>query len=102
MSMGDTITRTVDLPSPGPADRGQDAAALQRSAAAASERGLLRVRRAVAGVVTGLLLLFTLRLWFIDGLARRSTIDGPSMAPALRGASYAVDCHDCGFPFACD
>jgi len=102
MSTGDTITRTVDLPSPGSADRASDAAELQRSAAAASDRHLFRLRWTVAGVVAGVLLLAGLRLWFIDGLVRRATIDGSSMAPALCGASYAVDCHDCGFSFSCD
>jgi len=42
------------------------------------------------------------RLWFIEGLVRRVTIAGPSMAPALCGESYAVICGDCGFRFRCD
>jgi hypothetical protein len=102
MSTGDTITRTVDPASPGSIGRSQDAGELQRASAAESERHLARLRWAVAGTIAGLLLLAGLRLWFIDGLARRATIDGPSMAPTLGGASYAVDCGDCGFSFSCD
>ena len=49
-----------------------------------------------------LLALAGLRLSFIDGLWRRASIDGPSMVPALRGASYALTCADCRFPFRCD
>jgi signal peptidase I len=43
-----------------------------------------------------------IRLWFIQGLLRRITIDGPSMAPALCGAHYEVTCRECQFHFRCD
>src|SRR5688572_17681306 len=46
--------------------------------------------------------LAALRVWFVEGLLRRVTIDGPSMAPALSGAHYDVTCGDCGFPFRID
>jgi type IV secretory pathway protease TraF len=46
--------------------------------------------------------LAAIRLSFVDGIWRRVTIDGPSMAPALLGRHYQVTCGDCQFPFACD
>ncbi|MFT3920979.1 MAG: hypothetical protein QM778_00445 [Myxococcales bacterium] len=42
------------------------------------------------------------RLSFVQGLLRRITIIGPSMAPALYGRHFAVVCADCGFQFSCD
>jgi signal peptidase S26 family len=63
---------------------------------------LARLKRFVAATAFTLTLLVAVRLWFVEGLLRRVTIDGPSMAPALCGASYRVLCADCGFGFRCD
>ena len=83
MSAGESITRTVVPP-------------------AAADRRLVRIQWAVAATALGLVVLAIVRLWLIDGLWRRVTIDGPSMAPALCGAHFLVTCNDCGFPFRCD
>ena len=64
--------------------------------------GVNRIQRMVAASAVGLILLAGARLWFIEGLLGRVTIDGPSMAPALCGAHYEVACGDCGFSFPCD
>ncbi|HMC11763.1 MAG TPA: S24/S26 family peptidase, partial [Pirellulaceae bacterium] len=61
-----------------------------------------RVRRAVVAVAVVLVLFTGIRLSLVEGLVRRVTIDGPSMAPAFCGAHYAVGCGDCGFSFQCD
>lgn len=42
------------------------------------------------------------RLSFIQGIFRRVTIDGPSMAPHLLGSHFNVICTDCKFAFSCD
>jgi hypothetical protein len=70
--------------------------------AAPADRRLVRIQWAVAATALGLVVLAIVRLWFIDGLLRRVTIDGPSMAPALCGANFLATCDDCGFPFRCD
>jgi Signal peptidase, peptidase S26 len=67
-----------------------------------SNQTLQRLARSVATTTAAIVLLITLRLSCIDGLMRRVTIDGPSMAPAFRGQSYLVTCADCEFPFRCD
>src|SRR5689334_3913898 len=59
-------------------------------------------RRFVLLVVIFLVILAVVRLSCIDGLLRRVTIDGPSMAPTLCGLHYSVSCGDCGFLFDCD
>lgn len=61
-----------------------------------------RERWIVLGTMAVLLALVGWRMSFVDGLLRRVTIDGASMAPVLFGPRYAVTCADCGFPFACD
>jgi signal peptidase S26 family len=61
-----------------------------------------RLRWVVTAATVGLVLFASVRLWFVDGLIRPVTIDGPSMAPALCGASHLVVCGDCGFSFRCD
>ncbi len=63
---------------------------------------LLRLRRLMAFAALSLLALAAVRLSYVDGWLRRVTIDGPSMAPALRGTHYDVRCGDCGFRFALD
>jgi len=63
---------------------------------------LLRLRRLIAATIAGLLLFLGIRLWFVEGLLRLVSIDGPSMAPALRGTHYEIICGDCGFAFCCD
>jgi len=63
---------------------------------------LRQLKLALAASCAGLALLLLARLWSVDGLLRRITIDGPSMAPAFCGAHYRVKCGDCGFPFRCD
>ena len=83
MNAGESITQTV-VP------------------AVAADRRLGRIQWAVAATALGLVVLAIARLWFIDGLLRRVTIDGPSMAPALCGPHFLVTCNDCGFPFRCD
>jgi signal peptidase I len=52
--------------------------------------------------MAAMLALVALRLWFVDGLVRRVTIDGPSMAPAFCGAHYELTCSDCRFPIQID
>lgn len=74
-------------------------------AAIAAPPGAPRLRYVSAAIVTTLVGLTALAAWrlsFVDGLLRRVTIDGPSMAPALVGPHYAVTCGDCRFPFTCD
>jgi signal peptidase I len=87
VSGGESITRTV---------------APAATAAALEGRALSRVKWALAVAAAALVLLAGARLWMVDGLVRRVTIDGPSMAPAFYGAHYAVRCGDCGFSFRCD
>src|SRR4051794_30231947 len=60
------------------------------------------LRRSILLITIALLLLVAFRLSCLDGLFRRVTIDGPSMAPAFCGAHYSLTCHDCGFRFLCD
>jgi len=60
------------------------------------------IRRSILLIATLLLFFAAIRLSFLDGLLRRITIDGPSMAPTLCGNHYSVLCHDCGFRFSCD
>jgi len=61
---------------------------------------VVRVSIAVAAAL--LTLLAGVRLWFLDGLLRPVTIDGPSMAPALCGLHYEVTCPSCAARFKCD
>ena len=63
---------------------------------------LVRLRWVIAAIIVGLAAFSALRLWFVEGLLRPATIDGPSMAPLLLPAHFAVTCGDCGFRFACD
>lgn len=59
--------------------------------------------RLAIALTTGLLtLLVGVRLALVDGLIRPVTIDGPSMAPAFRGAHLEVTCGQCAMKFACD
>ncbi|HEY2413035.1 MAG TPA: S26 family signal peptidase [Pirellulaceae bacterium] len=60
------------------------------------------IRRLIFVSVVTLTALVVFRLCFLDGLLRRVTIDGPSMAPAFCGAHYLVTCQDCRFRFLCD
>jgi hypothetical protein len=71
-------------------------------AALSGSRLLRQLKSALAASCAVLALLLLARLWSIDGMLRRVTIDGPSMAPAYCGAHYKVQCGDCGFPFRCD
>src|SRR5688500_18037884 len=98
MSTGDTITRTFDLPSPQPASAERS----DNDQPARAARDLSRLLAAVAGVLVVLGVLAGLRLWFVEGIWRKASIDGPSMAPALCGAAYVVTCDDCAFRFRCD
>jgi type IV secretory pathway protease TraF len=59
-------------------------------------------RHAIFAAAALLTLLSGVRLWFVDGLLRPVTIDGPSMAPAFCGAHFDVTCSQCGVQFACD
>jgi hypothetical protein len=61
-----------------------------------------RLAWAIVASITGLAALVAVRLACIDGLVRRVSIDGPSMAPAFSGDSYEVTCGDCSFGFRCD
>jgi len=61
-----------------------------------------RRRGAIVISLLVLALLLTARLALVDGWLRRVSIDGPSMAPTLCGASYLVTCDDCGFVFLLD
>ena len=61
-----------------------------------------RWRRILAAAVAILLALGAARLCFLDGLLRRITIAGPSMAPSLCGAHYEIECSECVFPFRVD
>ena len=54
------------------------------------DAGLARWRRLVGTACAALLLLAGVRLWLVDGLLRRVSIDGPSMAPGLCGAHYEI------------
>lgn len=56
----------------------------------------------VGVTVAGLVLLVAARLACVDGILRRVSIDGPSMAPAFLGRHYAAGCVDCGFPLFFD
>jgi hypothetical protein len=55
-------------------------------------------------VITALALaaLAGFRLACLDGLLRRVTIEGASMAPTLLGAHLEIQCGDCAFRFLCD
>jgi len=70
--------------------------------AAAADRYLVRIQWAVVSTIAALIMLTSVRLWFVEGLLRRVTIDGPSMAPILCGRHHLVICDDCGFSFRCD
>ena len=61
-----------------------------------------RLRQAVITATALLVTFAVVRVAHIDGLLRRVTIDGPSMAPAWCGAHYDLRCADCGFSFRCD
>jgi hypothetical protein len=101
MSSGDSVTRTLSDDS----SAGQPAEVLPTAmqlAAAQADRRLVQIQRAVVIITASLIFLAAVRLWFVEGLLRRVTIDGPSMAPALCGAHYDATCSDCGFSFRCD
>lgn len=59
-------------------------------------------RRLLIAAAFIVIALASARLSCVQGIARRITIDGPSMAPALCGAHYEVTCLDCRFPFRID
>lgn len=81
MSRGDSITQTVAAP---------------------LDRSLVRLQWAVGASAAAILVLVVARIWHLEGLLRRVTIDGPSMAPTLCGPHYDVTCGDCRFQFRCD
>jgi type IV secretory pathway protease TraF len=60
------------------------------------------LQRLIAVTALSLIVLVAIRLSFIQGIFRRITIDGPSMAPRLRGTRLDVTCADCQFLFPCD
>ena len=66
------------------------------------DRPLIRLRFSIAVAALALLGLACWRLSFVQGLVRRITIDGPSMAPTLLNEHYAIQCGDCGFRFVLD
>src|SRR6267378_8602806 len=72
------------------------------SARTMPDHRLHRRKWAVAATTATLLACGALRLSLVDGMLRRVTIDGPSMAPAFCGSHYELPCGDCGFPFRCD
>jgi len=63
---------------------------------------LLLVRRVVVLTAVALVMFVGVRLSFVQGITRRVTIDGPSMAPQLCGARFELTCEDCRFRFSCD
>jgi hypothetical protein len=72
-------------------------------ASARPPRGpFVRRRGAIVLALLAIALLLAARLALVDGWLRRVSIDGPSMAPALCGASDVVTCDDCGFAFLLD
>lgn len=60
------------------------------------------IQRLIAITSLTLALFVALRLSFIQGIFRRVTIDGPSMALHLCGTHFDVTCADCKFAFPCD
>jgi Signal peptidase, peptidase S26 len=88
VSAAESTTRTV-APAP-------------RTVVAPPDQSLVRVQWVVALTAAALLVLAAARLWFVAGLWRRVTIEGPSMAPALCGPYFELTCGDCGFAFRCD
>jgi hypothetical protein len=68
----------------------------------APDHRLKQLRWAVVAASSALVVFAAIRVSFVDGLFRRVTIDGPSMAPALCGPHYKIACADCGFAFRCD
>src|SRR4051794_15114203 len=66
------------------------------------DRRLKQLRRVVVMAASALLAISAIRVSFVDGILRKVTIDGPSMAPALCGPHYKLECVDCGFLFRCD
>ncbi len=63
---------------------------------------LLFIQRLISVTALALAIFVAIRLSFIQGIVRRVTIDGPSMAPHLRGTHFDVICADCRFIFPCD
>ena len=63
---------------------------------------LRTIRRMVLGCALALLGLALVRISFVDGIVRRVTIDGASMAPRLQGVHFEIICRDCRFGFAID
>src|SRR5687767_885447 len=62
----------------------------------------VRLRHAVLAASVALIGLLVIRLACVDGLMRRVTIDGPSMAPEFCGTHFQMRCVDCKFAFSCD
>lgn len=60
------------------------------------------LQRLIAVTALALTIFVFIRLSFIQGIFRRVTIDGPSMAPHLCGTHFEVTCADCQFVFHCD
>jgi signal peptidase I len=107
MLPGDSITRSLAGPAREDRARADRAATVTQPSPRiadnfSNERGLRRVRRAVALSLASLAVLVGVRLSHLDGILRTIRIEGPSMAPALKGAHYALTCADCRFPFRCD
>jgi type IV secretory pathway protease TraF len=67
-----------------------------------SATSLLLIRRTVGCAVASLLILMLARISSIQGIVRRVSIEGPSMATQLCGTHFQVTCADCKFTFACD
>jgi len=63
---------------------------------------LILLQRIVAFTALALALFALVRLSFVQGIFRRVSIDGPSMAPHLLGTHFNVTCADCRFLFPCD
>ena len=102
MNPGESTTKSFPGTAPPPERPGAITLADTQTVAAPADRVLVRLRWAVIAALCSLLVLIVVRLALVDGLLRRVTIEGPSMAPALVGAHHRVTCGDCGFVFRCD
>ena len=58
-------------------------------------------RRVVDAVAWGIITLFLLRTWFVEGLFVPLTVQTGSMAETLLGPHRDVTCDDCGHQFVC-